>query len=219
MTIKTLIVDDHGAVRLGLAWILGKAKGIQVVGTAANGKEAVRLTRELNPDVVVMDVVMSGLSGIEATRKIKKQQPNIKILPYSGHCKKYMVKDMLKAGASGYVLKQCDNTNLVDAIKQVHANEYYLSPEIMHAMAKEGTLKANGDSNSQDPDLTARERQVIKLVSDNLVDKEIAMCLKMTVNTVKTYLKRIRKKLKLQSRVSLAIYALEAGIAVPKQQL
>ncbi|MCP4657015.1 MAG: response regulator transcription factor [bacterium] len=209
---RILLADDHQIVREGLRSLFAKEEDLEVVAEAENGRKAVRLALDLAPDVVVMDVAMRDLNGIEATRQILAKRPTTKVLALSIHSNKRFVVEVLKAGASGYLLKDCAFEELVHAIRAVIANQSYLSPEITGAVIDDVVrgMPVNGDSASLR--LSNREREVLQLLAEGRSAREIAHRLHVSVKTVDTHRRHIMKKLNLHSVAELTKYAIREGL-------
>jgi DNA-binding NarL/FixJ family response regulator len=208
MTIKVLIADDHHVVRRGLMFFLKTQKDIQIIGEAANGEEAVKLVSELRPDVVIMDLVMPVMDGIEATKKIKETSPNTKILILTSFADQDHVIPAIRAGASGYQLKDIEPDQLVEAIKSVHRGESQLHPKVTsHVM----THLYQGEKKEENlvEELTKREREVLAEIAKGKSNKEIAASLMITEKTVKTHVSNILAKLNLADRTQAALYAVK----------
>lgn len=211
MRIKVLLVDDHKIVVDGLRALLGKTPDIEVVGEAVDGRAAVRLVRELSPEVVIMDVGMPDLNGIEATRQILSDSAAVKIVALSMHSDRRFVVEMLKAGASGYLLKDCAFDELVRAIRAVVLQQIYLSPMITDVVVKDylNNLKEMPSAFSI---LTTREREVLQLLAEGKSTKNIASILHVSVKTVETHRQQIMKKLKRYSVAELTKFAIQEGL-------
>ncbi|MBW2567371.1 MAG: response regulator transcription factor, partial [Deltaproteobacteria bacterium] len=174
MSIKVLLADDHRIMREALRSLIEKESDMKVVGEAADGRTAVRLSREVSPDVVIMDITMPELNGVEATNQILSEAPNVKILGLSMHSDEHFVAGMLKAGGSGYLLKDCAAEELIQAIRSVIAGEQYLSPKIAGIVIESYRRTVSKDQLSRAPELTAREREVLQLVAEGETSKRIA---------------------------------------------
>ena len=211
-TIKVLITDDHPVVRKGLsAFLAAKAAGIEVVGEAVNGKEALERTKELNPDVILMDLLMPEMDGIEAIKQIKAEVPEARILVMTSFATDEMVFPAIKAGALGYLLKDSDPDELVNAIRRIHRGEPSLHPKIAQKVLMEISSPA-AKTPSEDP-LTERELEVLQSVARGLSNQEIGVALSISETTVRTHVSRILSKLHLASRTQAALYALKEGLA------
>jgi two-component system response regulator NreC len=213
--ISIIIADDHRLLREGLRCLLEKQPCLKPVGEAENGRDTVKLVTKLKPDVVVMDVSMPDLNGIEATRQIKQDLPEVKVIGLSMHADKRFVTEMLKAGASGYLLKHCAFEELGLAIRTVAENRIYLSPEITGVVIEDyiqtvhnGKKNANGNGAT----LTAREREVLQLVAEGKSTKDIASLLNLSVKTIETHRQNIMEKLHLFSIAELTKYAIAEGL-------
>ena len=213
MITKILIADDHGILRQGISSLIEKHADMQVVGEADNGLMAVEMTRKLIPDVVVMDISMPVLNGIEATRQIKNELPNTKVLALSVHTEKEFVLDTLKAGVSGYMLKECVFSDLVNAIKVIIGGQSYLSPQIT-SMVLNGIMKNGAPKvvSGNDVFFTARENQILQLLTEGSSAKQIALELGVSVKTVEAIRRRIMEKTKIDNLADLTKYAIREGL-------
>jgi two-component system, NarL family, response regulator NreC len=211
MTIRILLADDHRILREGLISLLEKQPGLKVVGEAEDGRSTVRLTREVLPDIVVMDIKMPGLNGIEATRQILAENPAIKVIALSMHPDKHFVKAMLLAGASGYLLKYSASQELIKAIELVMAGQIYLSPQIVGVVVED--FKMPGADTSVFAVLTPREREVLQLFAEGKSPREIAASLYLSLKTVEAYRRQIMEKLGFKSFADLVKYAIREGLA------
>jgi len=210
MTIKILLADDHRIMRDGLCALLKNEPDIEVVAEADNGREAVEMARNLNPTVVVMDMSMPGLNGVEATRQILKLNGSSKVLALSMHADKQFVMGALSAGASGYVLKDCAFEELVHAIHTV-LNRTYLSPGIADIVV-ESCRSSQPAPNQSSSALTPREREVLQLVTEGHSVKKIAFILHVSTKTIETHRQHIMKKLNTHSVADLTKYAIREGL-------
>lgn len=201
--ISVLLVDDHSLVRRGFRRILEDAEDIRVVGEAGNGDEAVRLARELEPSVIVMDCALPGMSGLMATRRILEQSPERKILMLSMHSEDTLVRQALAAGARGYVLKNAVNLDLVEAIHRVAAGETVLDPAVTRPAPLKGE-RGHG--------LTMRELEILQLIVDGRSNKEIAAHLDLSVNTVAVHRANIMDALGIHKTAELVTYAIRNGL-------
>jgi two-component system, NarL family, response regulator LiaR len=210
-TIRVLIVDDHSIVRKGIRALLSTERDLQVVGEAGNGAEAVAQAQALHPDVILMDLVMPKLDGIEATRQITAQQPGMRILVLTSFAADDKVFPAIKAGALGYLLKDTGPQELVQAIHQVYRGEPSLEPSIARKVLTE--LSATPQKPSSVEPLTQRELDILRLIAQGCCNKEIAEQLVITEMTVRTHVSNILGKLHLASRTQAALYALKEGLA------
>jgi NarL family two-component system response regulator LiaR len=208
--ITVLIVDDHAVVRQGLRTFLELDDDIEVVGEAGNGAEAVEQTRRRPPDVVLMDLVMPEMDGIAATRQIHALSPSTKVIALTSFAEDDKVFPVIKAGASGYLLKDVSPSDLVRAIQAVHRGEAHLHPEIAKKLMDELADRARRPIPSG---LTEREQEVLHLIARGLSNREIARELGISEKTVKTYVGNILSKLHLADRTQAAIYAIKKGLA------
>ena len=209
MPIRVLIADDHAVVRAGLRLLLDAADEIEVVGEAGSGEEAVRLARSLNPDVLLMDVVMPGMSGIEATRPALEAAPGAKVLVLSMQDDPHYVREAFEAGASGYVLKEAADTEVVQAVREVASGNRYVHPTLgARLIAAEAEARRKADS---DP-LSDREREVLRLLALGHTNQEIAKMLYISVRTAETHRSHIMTKLRLSTRAELVRHAILEGL-------
>lgn len=209
--IRIFITDDHPIVRRGIADLLETEPELQVVGEAKNGMEAVSAVQELKPDIVLMDLVMPEMDGIEATRRIKSQDPQVRILVLTSFATEDKVFPAIKAGALGYLIKDTGPDELVDAIQSVYRGEPTLHPTIAQMLLKE--ISSPADQPPTPEPLTEREVEILKLVARGLNNHEISAELVISVATVYTHVSNILAKLHLASRTQAALYALREGYA------
>ncbi|WP_333654446.1 response regulator transcription factor [Dissulfurispira sp.] len=210
--INVILADDHNIIREGLAAILRKHPDIKVIAQAGDGRTTVRLTRELMPDVVVMDVTMPGLNGIEAARQITSGCANVKVIALSVHSSKQFVIEMLKAGASGYLLKDCVSDDLAYAIRSVAAGQNYLSPQIARIVIKNYINDLETLKTSVFSILTHREREVLQLMAEGKSTKQIASMLNLSIKTIETHRQHITDKLNINNVAELTKYAIREGL-------
>ena len=212
MSTKVLLVDDHALIREGLRSLLEKQPDVQVVGEAEDGRKAKELVAELSPDIVIMDVTMPRLGGIEATRQITDEFPSVKVIALSIHSKRRFVADMLSAGAAGYILKECLFDELVQAIQAVAAGGRYLSPRITDVVVDDYVKRLSGGAESPLASLTGREREVLQLVAEGKSTKQIAVELHVSTKTIEANRRQIMEKLDMHSVAELTKYAIREGI-------
>jgi len=212
MGINIILADDHNIMRKGLRSILDRQPNLEVIAEAENGRMTVQLAKELLPDIVIMDITMPDLNGIEATRQIIAECNGVKILVLSMHSHRQFVTEILKAGASGYLLKNCSIEELTHAIRTVAANKNYLSSEITETVIKEcvGSLSPNGSPVFSS--LTPREREVLQLLAEGWNTKQIASQLFISAKTVDTHRRQIMEKLNASSIAELTKYAIREGL-------
>ena len=210
--ISILVADDHALVREGIIAILRLHGDLEVAAEAADGKEAIQKAAKHKPDIVLMDIAMPGLGGLEATMEIKKNHPEIKILVLSQYDDKEYVNRLLKAGVSGYILKHAVGTDLISAIRAVARGESYLYPAITSSVIDDYLHKR--DANLDDPydRLTDREKQVLKLIAEGNSNKEIADMLSLSVKTVIAHRANLMEKLDIHNRTELVKFALKQGV-------
>ncbi|MCR1808272.1 response regulator transcription factor [Stenotrophomonas geniculata] len=214
MKIKVLLVDDHTVVLKGLAFFLSTQEDLELVGEANNGKEALVKVGETNPDVILMDLYMPEMDGVEATAYIKKEYPNVKVIVLTSFSDQAHVLPALRAGASGYILKDVEPDQLVEAIRSAYKGNIQLNPDIENALLSQ-TLPV--EEKEEEPSiqvdvLTARENEVLQLLAKGMSNKEIASVLVITEKTVKAHVSSILSKLNLSDRTQAALYAVKNGI-------
>jgi len=212
MAIRVLLADDHQLFRQGMRSMLANDARIEVIGEAENGRSAVELARQLAPDVVVMDISMPDLNGIDATRRIKQRSPGIQVLALSAHADRRFVAHMLAAGASGYLLKDCAFDELCRAVSAVAKKQVYLSPAVAGGVVEASLGLTPADEASGAAALTPRQREVLQLVAEGLNTKRIAARLHVSVKTVETHRTQVMQKLDCQSVAELTKYAIREGI-------
>jgi DNA-binding NarL/FixJ family response regulator len=213
MDIRLVLADDHELLREGLKSLIREEPGMTVVGEADNGKDTVKLAASTGAHVVVMDIAMPDLNGIEATRKIISQNQNIKVVALSGHANKEFVREMLAAGASAYVLKKRAYEELVRAIREVMKGKKYLSPDVARGVVDDYVeLSSSSSTNPAFVVLTDREREVLQQLSEGKSTKEMADALDVSVKTVETHRRNIMEKLDLRSVAELTKYAIREGV-------
>ncbi len=212
MSIRILLVDDHKIVRDGLRSLIEKDTDTEVIGEAADGRTAVQQARELSPDVVIMDIAMPGLNGIEATRQILSEKPDIKIVALSMHSDSRFVSEMLRMGALGYLLKNCAFEELTNAIHSVIDDQTYLSSGIAEIVTKEYVRRLTQTELSTPTVLTDREREVLQLLAEGKSTREVATCLHVSIKTIETHRRQIMRKLNVRSLAELIKYAVREGL-------
>lgn len=213
--IRLLLADDHTVLRAGLRMLLNAQPDMEVVGEAVDGAEAVERALELKPDVVLMDITMGSMSGLAATREIKDRIPQTRVLVLTMHDDEEYLRQMLEAGATGYVLKRAADTELVVAIRAVQRGEVFLYPSFTRVLLGDLLRKRGIDSDSQQDSyelLSQRERQVLRLVALGYTSQQIADQLFLSVKTIETYRARLMEKLNLKGRAALVRYALRKGL-------
>jgi DNA-binding NarL/FixJ family response regulator len=209
---KILLVDDHKITRDGLRTLVEKESDMKVVGEAENGRRALELTSSLQPDVVIMDVTMSDMNGIEATRQVHKEHPETRVIALSMHSDVRYVLGMLDAGASGYLLKDCAFEELARAIRSVSMGQTYLSPGVTDIVVKDRLHRLHHAEDSAFYVLTEREREVLQLLAEGKSARVIADMLHVSVKTIETHRRQIMGKLNLFSIAELTKYAIREGV-------
>jgi DNA-binding NarL/FixJ family response regulator len=212
MTIRVLLVDDHELSRAGLHSLLEKETEIEIVGEAENGRMGIKQARKLKPDIVLMDIGMPDLNGIEATQAITSEVSGAKVIALSMYSNKHVVMRMLRAGASGYLLKSCAFEELVTALRTVVANHFYASPKITDAVVEDYILQLSQGEPAAGPLLTPREREILQLLVEGKSAKQIADHLSVSTNTVATHRSHIMSKLGTANLADLTKYALREGL-------
>ena len=216
MAIRILIADDHKIVCDGLKAMLEAQPDMEIVAQADNGREAVKLAQKQKPDMIIMDVAMPDLNGLEAVRQILSNNPHIKVIALSMHADKRYVTGMLSSGASGYILKHCAFEELVHAIRIVLSNQVYLSPTIAGIVVKElaqsKSPRARQSISASPQALTSREREVLQLIAEGHSAREIALRLHLSVKTVETHRRQMMEKLEIRSIADLTKFAIREGL-------
>jgi DNA-binding NarL/FixJ family response regulator len=212
MNIRVLLVDDHAIIREGLRSLLEKQPEMEVVADTDDGRKAFDLVRELLPDIIIMDITMPGLNGIEATRRIVDEFPAVKVIALSIHSKRRYVADMLSAGAAGYILKECLFDELVQAIKAVAAGGRYLSPRIADVVVSDYVKRLSATADLPFEALKTREREVLQLVAEGKSTKQIALYLHLSSKTIEANRRQIMEKLNIHSVAELTKYAVREGL-------
>lgn len=210
---RLIIADDHAIVREGLVSLLEAEQDLKVVGQAGTGKEALSLAREHRPDLALLDVTMPDMNGLEATRQIKQELPEVEVLVLTMHEEEAFFFEALRAGAAGYVLKGAHSDELLTAIRAVRGGGIHLSPNLAGELVRD-FVERHPEPSMEDP-LTPREREVLTLIAKGYSNSEIAEQLTLSINTIKTHRSRIYDKLDLHDRASLVGYAVRRGLLHP----
>ncbi len=214
--VRIVVADDHEVVRSGFAELLDSQPDLSVVGTASNGRDAVEISRELEPDVVLMDIRMPGMDGIEATRLVTRAGPGApRVLVLTTFDLDEYVYDALRAGASGFLLKDVTAEKLFDAVRVIAVGEALLAPSVTRRLISEFAGRPDAKLAPAFADLTPRETEVLRLVAEGLSNAEIAARLVVTEETVKTHVSRILSKLGLRDRTQAVVAAYETGLVTP----
>ena len=212
MSIRVLLADDHKIVRDGLRNLIEKEKDMEVVGEAENGRSAIKTAQKVHPNVVVMDVTMPDMNGIDATKRILEDVPGLRVVALSMHSDRRFVLGMLEAGASGYLLKDCAFDELAKAIRSVAQGNKYLSPGIADIVVKGYLEKVAEPRSAPGSPLTQREREILQLLAEGMSSKEIAAHLHVSVKTVETHRRNMMQKINMHSVAELTKYAIREGL-------
>lgn len=214
--IRVLLAEDHALVRAGFRALLQNLPGIEVVAEAGDGREALRLIRESQPDVVLMDISMPGLNGLDATARVASEFPNVRVIILSMHANEEYVLQALRAGATGYLLKDSDAAELELAIAAVARGETYLSPPVSKHVIADYIRLVGGESGSLER-LTPRQREVLQLIAEGHTTKEIAQILSVSVKTVTTHRMELMERLDIHDIAGLVRYAIRMGLVSPER--
>ena len=212
MAVRILLADDHGLIRQGLRTMLLSQPDIEIVGEAQDGRNAIELVHKLKPDIVITDIIMPNLNGVDATFQIVKQYPEIKVIALSGHSNHSFVTGMLKAGASGYVIKECLFEELLKAIDVVSRGGIYLSEKITSGIVSNYIQILSGTSDSPLQSFTEREREVLQLIAEGKSTKQIALELHVTTKAIEAQRRRIMEKLNSHNIADLVKCAIAGGL-------
>lgn len=210
--IRLLLVDDHPVVRKGICSCLARQPEFEVVGEAADGLEALRQVSALTPDIVLMDLNMPRMSGLEATKRLHAEHPHVKVLILSVQGDKPTVTQIIRSGACGYVLKDAPTEDLIHAIRAVHRGDAFFSPNVARLLLNQYITETAGAGDGPLRQLTAREIEVLTLIAEGLSNKEAASQLNVSVRTVEAHRERIMRKLNLRSVVGLTKFAIQQGL-------
>ena len=214
MSIQILIVDDHGVIRAGLEALLSAESDLEVVGTAADGRQALQLVDQFSPDIVLMDVSMPDISGIDLTQQLKTMFPQLHVIILTVHEDEILLQEAIEAGASGYIVKRAIGSELIDAIRTVWSGNIYVHPAMTRALLKELSSKPDPEPPDKPTieSLTPREIEVLRHLAQGYTNRQIAKVLNISVRTVEGHRANVVDKLGLQSRVDLMRYAKQIGL-------
>jgi len=216
MSIRIILADDHIILRHGLSKSLQMEKDMEVIAQANDGRTAVQLAQELSPDVIIMDIGMPDLNGIEATRQIVKNSPKVRVIGLSMHSAKKFIVEMFKAGASGYLLKDCEFDELVNAIRTVASGKNYISPSISNILVETCINDDPKKQKSAFSTLTKREREVLQLLTEGKTTKQTAKRLHISPKTVEVHRLNLMNKLNIDNMAQLTKYAIQEGLTLPE---
>jgi two-component system response regulator NreC len=213
--IRVLLVDDHKMFRAGIRALMSSQRDMDVVGEASTGEEALELTATMSPDVVLLDIGLPGMGGIEVARRIRAEHPKVQILALTAHDRPEYFFEMLRAEVAGYVLKEAAPTELFTAVRAAHSGEAYFYPSVARKLLNDYLRRAStsaGDERESYDGLTPREREVLKLIAEGYSNRDIAERLVISVNTVEVHRTRLMRKLDLHKRAELVKYAIRSGL-------
>jgi two-component system response regulator NreC len=215
--IRILIADDHAVMRAGLRLLLNSQEDMQVVDEAGDGWQTVEKAVALRPDIVLLDITMPGLSGLEAARQIRQQAPEVKLLVLTMHDDEAYLRQFLQIGAAGYMVKKAADTELVAAIRAVHRGESFIHPSLTRVLIDRYLQQPQVKAKGRVEELTPRETEVLRLVAQGYTSQQVADQLSISVNTVETHRAHIMEKLGLRGRAQLVRYAIARGLLAPDQ--
>jgi DNA-binding NarL/FixJ family response regulator len=214
-TLRVVLADDHALVRAGFRSLLEALAGVQVVGEAADGREALRLIGELRPDLALIDIAMPGLNGLEVVARVAKEHPSTRVIVVSMHAQDEYVRRALVAGAAGYMLKHADSRELEMAIRAVGAGETWLSPSVSKKVIAAYSKNERGGAEDPLEVLTGRQREILQLIAEGHSRKEIAQRLQLSVKTVESHRAQLVERLGKRSTAELVRWAIQHGIVAP----
>jgi two-component system, NarL family, response regulator NreC len=216
MSIKIILADDHAMLRHGLSKSFQNEKDMEIIAQAKDGRTTVELAKELSPNIVIMDIGMPDLNGIEATRQIVRENPKVKIIALTMHSSKNFIIEMFKAGAFGYLLKDCEFDELLNAIRLVMNNKTYISPAISDVVVDNYMRQSGNAKDTAFSVLSQREREVLQLLTEGKATKQIAKRLHISAKTVEVHRLNLMSKLKIDSIAQLTKYAIQEGLTQPE---
>ncbi len=216
MSIRIVLADDHAIVRQGLSRAIEQEDDMEVVGQASNGRDTIDVVRQLSPDVLITDISMPDLNGVEATRQVLRESPDVRVIALSMHSSRQFVMEMFKAGAMGYLLKDCDYDELIKAIHAVAGDRTYISPSIGDVIVDDLIQGKSGETPSAFSVLTPREREVLQLMAEGNTTRQIALRLYISPKTVEAHRLRVMNKLDIDNVAQLTKYAIQEGLTSPE---
>lgn len=211
MTIKIVVADDHVIIRAGLKTLIQSDSSLHIIGEASGGQEAISMVEKLQPDILVLDLSMPDIDGIVVTRQVHSNYPNVRILILTVHEDEALLREVIKSGASGYILKHAAEKELVEAIKRILSGEMYVDPKMLPSLFKQSRVTSTKSETKEEP-LSPREVDVLKLIVDGYTNRQIGLELNISMRTVEGHRSNIYGKLGLHSRVELVRYAKEHGL-------
>jgi DNA-binding NarL/FixJ family response regulator len=214
--IRILLAEDHTLVRAGIRALLQNIEGVEVVAEAGDGREALRLTQQQHPDIVFMDIAMAGLNGLDATARLVREFPDVRVIMLSMHANEEYVLQALRAGAVGYLLKDAGTAELELAVRSVGRGETYLSPAVSKHVVADYVRRVGGETNTLER-LTPRQREVLQLIAEGHTTHNIAKTLRISVKTVETHRAQLMERLDIHDIAGLVRYAIRVGLANPNE--
>ena len=217
MKISVMLADDHSVVREGLKALLEKEDDIQITAQAGSGREAITVCRDKKPEIILMDITMGDMNGIDATKQLKQEMPEVKVIALSMHSDVRFVSSMFEAGASGYLIKESPSSEVANAIRKVHGGEIYLCSDIQKHVVEDYARRMGEGVFEMESPLSSREREVLQLLAEGKNSKEIASELHLSVKTIETHRQHIADKLDIHNLADLTKYAIREGLTTAEE--